>query len=183
MLCKPIFTLTWYPGEYPSETSPLVLQSADHRVRDGYAALAALVRDAVQIAPFLRAPAPAMWNRGNRQTEIEWEEVRLHDSPAEALADGLAAVAEMPDETGWLRIDVPGEGRAWVCTPCLIESAGHPRVMREGKQHLLSLRWQLHCGPMTEIATSSEEGAITTEIGAEILTEDGEFYLALETMT
>jgi hypothetical protein len=183
MLCKPLFTLTWYPGEYPSTASPLVLQSAEHYVEDGYASLGGRVTDNMQVADFLRSPAPAVWNRGNRKAEFDWEEVRDFADPSAALAAGMEIIAEMPSEVGWLRLEIPAQGRAWAGIPCGLKSAAFPRVVREGKSHLLKLQWTLLCGPASEIAVEAEEGAITTEIGTEILTEDGEFYLALEELT
>lgn len=182
-LHKPIFTLTWYPGEYPSTASPLVLQSADHFVEDGYASLGGRVTDNMQVADFLRSPAPAVWNRGNRKAQFDLEEVRRFDDPTEALAAGMEIIAEKPSDVGWLLLEIPAQGRAWAAIPCGLESVGFPRVVRQGQDHLLKLQWMLLCGPASEIATSAEEGAITSEIGTEILTEDGEFYLALEELT
>jgi len=180
MLYCPIYTLTWYPGSYPSDASPLLLQSADHH-SSGFAALAAMVEDSVQEAEFVRGASPDFYNRGNRRSRFDWEEIRRYATPSGALAAGLAAVEAMPSVTGWLRIDIPAEGRAWVASPCMIRSAGVPAVEKAGAESLLRLRWVLLCGPLTEIATTAEEGAITSEIGTEILTEDG-FYLALETL-
>lgn len=181
MIFCPIYTLTWYPGDYPSETGGIVLQSGSH-FADAYAALAAQVRDLVQKSPFVRGDAPAFHNRGNRQTRFNWQEVRKYDNPAAALADGLATIAEMPQTQGWLSIVIPTEGRAWAGTPCLIESAGFPRLEKSGTDHLLRLDWYLHCGPFSEIAITAEDGAITAEIGVDLLAEAGE-YLAQEELT
>lgn len=183
MLCKPLFTLTWYPGEYPSTASPLVLQSAEHFVEDGYASLGGRVTDNMQVADFLRSPAPAVWNRGNRKAQFEWEEVRSYTDPTEALAAGMEILAELPSEVGWLLIEIPAQGRGWAAIPCGLESVSFPSVAKQGKDHLLKLQWTLRCGPASEIAASAEEGAITSEIGTEILTEDGGYYLALEELT
>lgn len=180
MLCKPIFTITWYPGEYPSTASPLVLQSADHLVDNGYASLGGQVKDEMDVQDFFRAAAPAIWNRGNRKVQFDWEEVRRYDDPTAALAAGMEVIADMPSEDGWALIEIPGQGRAWAVSPCGLESTAFPRVVRDGKSHLLRLRWGLLCGPLTEIATSAPDAAITSEIGLEILTEDGAFYLAQE---
>jgi hypothetical protein len=177
----PIYTLTWYPGDYPSVTGGIVLQSGSH-FADAYAGLAARVRDLVQESPFIRGDAPAFYNRGNRQTRFEWQEVRKYADPAEALTDGLDAIAAMPQTQGWLSIAIPNEGRAWAATPCLIESAGFPRLEKAGTDHLLRLDWYLLCGPFTAVATTAEEGAITAETGVDLLTEEGD-YLALEALT
>lgn len=176
------FVLTWYPGLYPSTASPLVLQSADHHV-DDFGGFAGRVEDLIQTATFHRAAAPEFYNRGNRQTRLEWAEVRRYDSPTEAMAECLEMLAEMPQETGWLLIEIPAEGRAFACTPCMIRAASFPQIEKAGTIHVARRAWALECGPITEIAVDAEEGAILSEIGTEYLTEEEGYYLALEELT
>jgi hypothetical protein len=177
----PIYTLTWYPGAWPSTASPLALQSADH-FADAYAGLGGAVEDQVQVAQFHRGESPDFYNRGNRQSLLDWEEVRRFDDPGEALTAGLRIIAEMPKVSGWLSILIPSEGTAFVATTCMIRSSRFPAVIKAGAEHLLRLRWALECGPITEIATTTEDGALTSEIGVALLTEAGD-YLALQALT
>jgi hypothetical protein len=176
----PIYTLTWYPGEWPSTASPLVLQSADH-FAGAYAGLGGAVEDQVQTAQFVRGESPDFYNRGNRQSVLDWEEIRRFDDPGEALTAGLRIIAEMPKVTGWLSIQIPGEGVAFVATSCLIRSARFPAVIKAGAEHHLRLRWALECGPIDEVAITASAHAWTWETGVEILWEDGT-YMALETL-
>lgn len=149
-LACPSFTLTWYPGEYPSDTGAVVLQSADHYVDDA-AGFGAAVEDLVQTAEFLRGSAPAFYNRGNRTTRLEWEEVRRYASPAEAMAAGLEIAAAMPSASGWLRIDLPDLYRAWKAEPCMIQRVAFPQPARDGRATLLRIQWTLLIGPLAEI--------------------------------
>lgn len=176
MLLCPHFTLTWYPGTWPSTSGPLVLQSANHYVERADA-LGGLFEQMVQVAEFLRGETPDYYIRGNRTLTLEWQETRIiTGGPGEALATALAALESLPDETGWLSINIPDEGRTWVVTPCAIRSAGWSHVVREGKSDLLRLRWTLLCGPLTEIVSDGADDTILLETGAQLLTEEGENF-------
>jgi hypothetical protein len=181
MLACPIFRLTWYPGEYPSATGGVVLQSPDH-LAEGYAALAAKVMDRIQTAEPLRGSAPVFFNRGNRRADFQWTEVREYDDPSLALVEGLAAVAAMPSETGWLRIDVVPQSRSFTAIPCMIEAAAMPVVERAGAAHLLRLQWTLLCGPIEEIPGALPDDYFVLEDDFAMLLEDGAFF-ALESAT
>jgi len=181
MLFCPIFTLTWYPGDYPSRTGAIVLQSGEH-FADAYAGLSAGVEDLIQTAEFHRGGTPEFYNRGNRQALLQWEEVRKFADPSAALAEGLSVVAAMPQVSGWLEISIPDQGRAFIAVPCMIKAARFPQVSKSGTDHLLRLQWSLLCGAITEIATTTEDGALTSEIGVALLTEAGD-YLALQALT
>lgn len=178
MLQQPHFVLTWYPGSYPSATGGVVLQSADHYI-ETQSTLGTQIEQLVQRADYLRAAAPDFWVRGNRTASLEWEEIRHYDSPGEALAAALAIAEAMPEETGWLRIDIPDQDRAWAASPCVIRATGS-RHGKSGTKTRLALRWTLDCGPLAEIATDDPDGDhILLESGFELLCEDGS-EIALE---
>ncbi len=181
MLTVPLFTLTFYPAAYPSTADALVLQSASHYL-DGQVFLPVQVEQAVQVAEFVRGAVPDFFNRGNRATTLQWTEVRRYASPSGALAASFELAEAMPDSTGWLRIDLPDEGRAWAVTPCAIRMmAGRPE--KAGAETLLKVTWTLLCGVLSEIAAEvPEEDYLLFENGFTVLCEDGS-ELALESYT
>ena len=181
MLTVPLFTLTFYPAAYPSTADALVLQSADHYL-EGQAILPLQVEQAVQVAEFLRGVTPDFYNRGQRTTRLEWTEVRVYDTPSGALAASLEIAEAVPDSTGWLRIDIPDEGRAWAVTPCAIRAmAGRPE--KSGAKTLLRVSWTLLCGALSEIAAEvPAEDYLLFENGFTVLCED-DSELALESYT
>lgn len=177
LLCSH-YTLTWYPGVYPSATGGMVLQSASRYIEEG-SALDVQIGQLVERADYVRGEVPDFFPRGSKSMGLQWEEARLVASPGAALAAALDAAASLPSTAGWLRIDIASEGRAWAVTPATIRATGG-RHRKSGGQMLLLIRWQVDCGPATEIAVTAEDAAMTLETGAELLTEPGD-YLALET--
>ena len=181
MLTVPLFSLTFYPAAYPSVADPLVLQSADHYL-DGQTYLPVQVEQAVQVAEFVRGVTPAFYVRGQRTTRLDWIEVRRFASPGAALADSLEIAEAVPESTGWMRIDITDEDRAWAVTPCAVRAmAGRPE--KAGAETLLRITWTLLCGALSEIATEvPAQDYLLFENGLTVLCED-ESELALESYT
>ncbi len=154
------------------------MQSADHYV-DGAAGFGAAVEDLVQTVEYLRGNAPKFFNRGNRRTPLEWEEVRRYASPAEAMAAGLDILAAKPSEEGWLRIDLPDLFRSWKAEPCMIQRVAFPQPTRDGRATLLRIRWTLLIGPLEEIPGDFEAAEFCLdEAGWPELDEAGFYDLA-----
>lgn len=170
--------ITWYDGSYPSTSGAATLLGADELI-DAASPLASSIEQLVQRQEGARWATPSLWPRGNRSSSLEWERVRRAARHDEALAMAMEAAGTMTGETGWVRLDLPDYGRSW-----RIEPAALRRIESRYRPVELSIaqRYTLDLGAPVEISASTEEGAITDEVGAEILTEDGAFYLALESM-
>jgi hypothetical protein len=175
-MLHPHVTLTFYPAPYPSESGGIVMLDGDHYLAESAPFVASLTQS-VQRSDLLRSHSPALNPRGGRALPMEWEEVRRIESPGEALATALGILDEMPDTTGWVRIEIPSLERAWAVTPAAVRSIGWDH---DPRKRLLRLRWALETGPATEItATVPEEDYLLLETGFELLWEDGD-TVALE---
>lgn len=178
LIC-PQFSLTFFAADYPAEAGAVSLLGADDWVSDSEA-LNGAVSQIVNEQEGFRWATPNFWPQGNQRTALEWTRV-IADVPNDgtAIALALEAAAELPVSPGWVRLELPNLNRAWAIAPAAVRSIDwrHDPLRNE-----LHLRYAILKGIANEVATSSEEGAITTEIGTEILTEDGGYYLALESM-
>jgi hypothetical protein len=170
------FGLTFYPAPYPSVASPIVLLAPGELI-DAASPIVADLAQLVDVQTGVRWETPNIFTRGNKTLRLQWDEVKKFDSPGAALAATLERQEAMPSATGWVMLEIPTEGRAWAVQPVAFRS--HGSSFQLGNKSYRQ-RWDLASGSLTEIATSAEDGAITTETGVEILTEDGGFYLALE---
>lgn len=174
-LCSKI-AVTWYDGLYPSESGAVVLLAADELI-DESSPLSGSVEQLVQRVDYVRGEAPDFFPRGSRSTALEWDRVRPAARHDAALILGFEAAAEMPSVAGWVRVDLPDYGRAWVITPAAVRRTAWRYDVRAG--HLVQ-RWSIDQGIATEIATTAEAHAWLWEDGTEILWED-DTYIALET--
>lgn len=172
--------LTFYPGAYPSETGGVSLLGEGDWVEEG-SALNGEISQLVQRQEGHRWATPAFWPRGNRALALEWTRV-IADVALDGTAIALAmeAAEALPSDVGWVRLELPNVNRAWAILPAVVRAIGWTHVPRKNELHL---RYTIEKGLANEIAITAEDGAITSEIGTEILTEDGGYYLALEELT
>lgn len=171
----PYALLTFFPGDFPSEVSPLVLLSEEHRVPND-SALQAAVAQVIQRAEYVRGSTPGLFVRGQKQVSLSWEEVRVGISPGAALVLTLDLAVDLPKNTGWLRIEIPSEGRTFGVAPVAIESVD---PFHDPLRKRMNLTWRLATGEPFKIAVEAPPHAITTETGFALATEDGN-YLATE---
>jgi hypothetical protein len=176
LICSKV-EITWYDGVYPSESGALTLLGADERI-DESSPLVSEIAQLVDRQEGFRWDTPNFWPRGNQSMTLEWDRIRPATRHDEALIMALEAAESMPTSSGWVKIELPDYGRAWVITPAAVSRIGSPYRPRD---LMIAQRYRIEMGKPTEIALDAEEAAITSEIGTEILTEDGDFYLALET--
>ena len=169
MLICPYFTLTFFAGTFPAETSPVVLLGPEHFI-DSSSALSGTVSQLVQRADYVRGEVPGFFARGNRSQSLSWEQVRKIIDPAEALAVALRSAAETPAGVGWVRLAVPSQGLAWALSPVAVSTHSWSHDPKRG---LLRLQWQLEAGPATSIAVQAPDFALTAETGFALATEDG----------
>lgn len=175
LVCSRI-SITWHDGVWPSSAGSRVLLSETDKVEEGSLFLGG-VEQAIQRADYLRGQVPRWFPRGNRTSTLQWDRGRPYDRHDNALAQALADAETMPWGEGWVEIELVDLGRVWVATPAIVRREDWRYDARSG--HLLQ-QWSIDAGPMTEIALEAEDGSLTLEIGTEILTEDEDYYLALE---
>jgi len=156
MFVCPDIEITWYPGEYPSTASPLVLLDEDHKV-EGAGPLEAMAQQLVQRADYVRSGAPDFFARGNVTTALRWTEVRQIPVMADAITAGLAIVAGLPTTTGWLKIVVNGSDTTWKGVPATIRGVGQKY---HGPKGLLYLDWSVDCGPLSILVEGEEPPVI-----------------------
>lgn len=177
LIC-PQFHLTFYAGVWPAQSGAVSLLGEGDWVDEG-SALGGMVEQLVQRDDYLRGDAPDFWVRGSETTSLEWTRV-VADVPVDGSMVALAmdAAAALPKVTGWVLLSLPNLARQWVITPAVVRSVGWTPYPRRNELHL---RYAVEKGVANEIATEAEEAALLLETGVEMLTEDGDFYLALET--
>lgn len=175
LVCSKI-AVTWHDGLWPSTAGARVLLSPTDKI-DESSLLPGSVEQLVQRAAYVRGETPALWGRGNRSTALEWDRARSAGRHDEALAMGLDAVADLPTGTGWVLVELPDYGRQWAIAPAVVQRSAWRYDLKT--RHLMQ-RWEISMGIATEIANDAPDGAITTETGLALVTEDGGFYLAME---
>lgn len=172
----PYALLTFYPGDYPSEENPLALLSSEHRVPND-AALRAAISQLIQRAEYVRGSTPGLFVRGQKSLNLTWQEVRLVNSPGEALVIALDIAVDLPTTTGWLLIDIPDQGRKFGVSPVAIELAD---TAHNPLKNRINLTWQLATGEPFKIAVEAPAFAITTEAGFALGTENGDYLVTEE---
>lgn len=172
MLLLPHFTLTFYPVAYPTATGGVVLQDRTNYV-DAGGGLSAMMEQVVQRATYLRSEAIGLFVRGARSAPVEWTQIRLVDTPHDGLADALADLEAVSDQTGWLRIDLPNANRAFKIDPCVVRGA---RIDEDPLKGMIRMRWSLECGLITEIPGDySDLGILLLETGYPLLVGPGTY--------
>ena len=156
MLLCPKIELTWYPGDYPSTDSPLVLLDEDHYVDDP-SPLSGGSSSQIQQADYVRGEVPDFFGRGNQTTDLVFTEVRKIASPMVAQETALALLAGLPLIPGWLKIVNTGRTTTWKVVPCAIRGITYRIDARKGH---LRLTWTLASGLVSILVPDEEPPVI-----------------------
>lgn len=177
LVCSKI-SITWFDGEWPSESGELVLLGEDELI-DSSALLPGAVEQLIQRADYARGEVPDFWVRGGRTTSFEWDRIRPADRHDQALILALENAAELPSKTGWVLIEFPDYGRQFTVIPAAVRRGEWRYDATTGH---LRQRWTIEAGVADELATDAPDDAILTDTRLPILTDDG-YYLAMDTAT
>lgn len=167
MTCS-VLTATWYPGALgvTSGTPFEILASGDY-IDDG-TMFAGGMRQIVQAGAYVRGDQPDHWSRGNREASLEFTKyIRQTDlDPRAGLVAGFAHALSLPENTGWLHLEIDGETTDYSIDQVVFEELTYDLTHRPGD--LLGLRYRFRAG---ELAVYTGDPPATAYTEGEVLLE------------
>lgn len=163
MRCSP-YTLTWYPGVLGATSDPLVLLSTSDHVDDGL--IAPKLSQAIQSGEYLRGDQPDHWPRGQAVGDLAFTRILEVADPTTALENGLGYVTSLPEQQGWLKIQITGKATVWSLDKCSLASI---EAMPKPSAAQLHVRYTLRGGLL---AVYSGDPPATQYTPGELLDEE-----------